>query len=307
MDKNQILDQFLEGLAHSSEHTRSGRSYYAKRWLEFVGDIPPEQWDKRLVQQFMEEVEKEGYAAGTRKNIYDITRRVFTAAKEVWEAERSRVLAQIDPHDPSAMPELVKVVASQPPSWPMGKRDGPVVGIDDIIKPALTSEEIEAMIGVAKEGKLATDETAFLALATIYGLRREELRRVVADDIDYIAGTIFIRTAKGGDPRTHQLANQIVPYLKRHSFNGYSLFDLSRIYNVIEHKAGIPHQDGAGFHSIRRQLDSILMDRLPIPAVRLFLRWKVRTSSDMPLRYYSKTLEENDRETFAVHPFLESW
>jgi len=308
MNKNQILDQFQEDLAHSGDHTKSSRSYYAQKWLDFAGDTPPEQWDKRLVQKFMKQVAKEGYAAGTQRNIYEIARRVFAAAGEVWESEKRSVLSKIDPHNPNSMPELFKVVISQPPSWPMAKRDGPVVGIDDVVKPALTFEEIETMIGAAKEGKLATDEAAFLALSTTYGLRREEMKRITTNDIDYNVGSIFIRTAKGGDPRPHKLATEIIPYLKRHDFNQeYSLFSLSRFYILIEHRAGGIHREGAGWHSIRRRLDALLMDRLSIPAVRLFLRWKVRSSSDMPLSYYSKDLDENDTEVLAVHPFTKLW
>lgn len=308
MNKRQILDQFQEDLAHSGDHTRSARSYYAKKWLDFADDTPPEQWDKRLVQRFMKQVEKEGYAAGTRRNIYEITRRVFAAAGAVWEAEKRSLLSQIDPHDPNSMPELFKVVISQPPSWPMAKRDGPVVGIDDVVKPALTFDEIAVMIGAAKEGRLAADEAAFLALSTTYGLRREEMKRIAPNDVDYDVGSIFIRTAKGGDPRPHKMAPEIIPYLKGHNFNQeYSLFSLSRLYILIGHKAGVIHCEGAGWHSIRRRLDALLMDKLPIPAVRLFLRWKVRSSSDMPLRYYSKDLDENDTEVLAVHPFTKIW
>lgn len=308
MDKTRILEQFTANLAHSSPATRSARAAYARRWLDFASDVSPEQWNQNLVQRFMAQMEKEGYAAGTRRNIYDIVRCTFAAAKTVWEAEKNRVVAGIDPKDPSAVPELLKLLVTSPPTWPMARRDGPVVTDRDEVKPVLTIEEIEAMIRTVKDGSLGTAAACFLALATTYGLRREEMRRIEPGDLDYSGGTIFISTAKGGNPRIHHLAGEILPYVKQHDFREvHSLFNISRQYMLIEAKAGVRHPDGAGFHAIRRRLDAILMDELPVPAVRLFLRWKMRSSSDMPLRYYSKDLAENDAEAFSVNPFLELW
>jgi len=308
MDKAQILEQFVADLAHSSPATQKARAAYARRWLNFASDFPPEQWDRNLVQRFMAQMEKEGYAAGTRRNIYDIVRSTFAAAKLVWEAEKHVVVAGIDPKNPSAVPELLKLLMTSPPAWPMVRRDGPVVTVRDEVKPALTIEEIEAMIRTVKDGSLGTAAACFLALATTYGLRREEMRRLEPGDLDYSGGTIFINTAKGGDPRTHMLAEEILPYVKQHDFGEvHPLFNISWLYKLIETRAGVRHSDGNGFHAIRRRLDAILMDELPVPAVRLFLRWKMRASSDMPLRYYSKDLAENDAEALTVNPFLGVW
>jgi hypothetical protein len=168
------------------------------------------------------------------------------------------------------------------------------------------------MVAAAREGRLEPAETAFVALSTTYGVRREELARVTAQDINldaqYRNGTIFINTCKGGTARLHQIPGEIMPFVAKYPFDRtYSLVQLSQMYHRIEYKSGVDYRPGTGWHSPRRALDTMLMDYLPLPAVRLFLRWKIKGSPDMAIRYYSKELEENDREVFAVHPFLPLW
>jgi len=271
MDTTEILTGFTDELWQSSPHTISSRVFYARKWLDFASR-PPEKWDRALVIRFLKRLEAEGYAKGTQRNIFQIVKRVF---------------------------DVVQV------TWPMGKRGAPKVQASDVIKSALELDEIRAMVEVAKAGHLQADHSCFLALSTTYGLRREELVRVRGEHIDYEMERIWVDTCKGGVQRYHLIPREIVPYLRSHDFSrAYSLFDMSRLYGEIEKAAGLPHRDGAGFHAIRRPLDTILVQWDYIRC-KIFLRWKL--TGDMALAYVTLDPLKVDREVFEVHPFLPFW
>lgn len=303
MTKEEILGRFCERLRFSSEHVVKHRRFYASKFLDFAGEPP---WGEMTVINFMKELDAEGYSKGTQRTIYGIVKTVFGAARSVVEEEKARLVSSIDPNDATAVAQVLKVLATPPVDWPMPKRSAPRVEDGDVVAPALPVEDIAKMITAAKEGRLELPEAAFVALSTTFGLRREELARVRPEHIK--DGTIFVDTVKGGTARIHRIPREIIPFVTQYRFDWvHSLFLLSQLYHQIEFKCGIEHREGTGWHSPRRTLDTRLLDRLPLPAVRLFLRWKVKGSSDMPLRYYSKELAENDREVFAVHPFLGLW
>ena len=271
MDAAEILTRFTDELWQSSPHTVSSRVFYAKLWLDFASR-PPEKWDRSLVISFLKRLEAEGYAKGTQRNIFQIVKRVFDAA-----------------------------VAP----WPMGKRGAPKVQAADVVKPAAELDEIRTMVVAARTGKLEADQACFLALSTTYGLRREELVRIGGNHVDYKMERIWIDTCKGGVQRYQVIPCEIVPYLRSHDFNkAYSLFDMSSLYGEIEEKAGVPHRDGAGWHSPRRALDTILVQWDYIRC-KIFLRWKL--TGDMALAYVTLDPLKVDREVFEVHPFLPFW
>jgi len=303
MTKEEILDRFCERLRSSSDHVIKHRRFYASKFLDFAGEPP---WGEMAVIKYMKELDAEGYSKGTQRTIYGITKTVFGAARSVADEEKVTLASSIDPSDPTAMAQLLKLMTTPPVEWPMPKRSAPRVEDKDIVAPILSVEDTEKMITAAREGKLEPPEAAFVALSTTFGLRREELGRVRAEHIEN--GTIFVDTAKGGTARIHHIPEEIMPVIAQYGFDrAYSLFQLSWHYHRIEFRSGIEPREGTGWHSPRRALDTALLDQLPMPAVKLFLRWKTKGSSDMPLHYYSKDLGQNDREVFAVHPFLGFW
>lgn len=271
MDEAEILKRFEEDLWQSSPHTVSSRSFYARKWLDFASR-PPEQWDRSLVIRFLKRLETEGYAKSPQRNIFQITKRVFDAAQV---------------------------------PWPMGKRGAPRVQPSDMVTPALELDEVRAMVEAAKAGELQVDQACFLASSMTYGLRREELVRIQPGDVNYKKQTIYVRTCKGGVERDQALAPEIVPFLERHDFSRqYSLFEMSRIYLEIEKRVGLNHVDGAGWHSPRRSLDTILVQWDYI-RTKIFLRW--RLTGDMALAYVTLDPLKVDREVFQAHPFLPFW
>lgn len=312
MDKSKIATRFEEELSNSSDHVKKSRLFYCKMFLDFA----PEdfsQWNKGLVNNFLKRLRGEGYSPGSTRNIYSITKRVFDAAKAVHESERTRLISEVNPSDSSAVAEILKAISLPGPSWDMGKRGAPRVESSDVVKPSLTLEEIGAMVEAVKHGLLEPPEVAYLALASVYGLRREELVRIRPEHIDYKKKTIFVLTAKGGEQRSQLLCDEVIPHLKAYDFQDTpSLFEMSKMYWRIEHKAGLVHKDGGGWHQFRRALDTELVDECnrlnQAPGelyAHFFLRW--RLSSSMVEHYYSRSPLEIDARVLSVHPVVALW
>lgn len=205
--------------------------------------------------------------------------------------------------------------------WPFARGEGPQIREDSIKAPALDPDIIGEMVqAIKKDGE--PDEKAFLAISTIYGTRRIEMVELSTEDVNIKGRTIHIATVKHGRERTHIIPEEIAPYLELYSFdNKRSEFELFTLWYRIEYKIGLEHTDQVGWHSIRRTLDTLLLDHLPDTVVMSFLRWKQRTSSSMPFRYSAQRFvgregtttkvvgkaKDVDSKVFEIHPFLEYW
>lgn len=205
--------------------------------------------------------------------------------------------------------------------WPFNRGESPLIREDGILAPALDPDVINEMVQDIKENG-EPDEKAFLAISTIYGTRRIEMVELSTEDVNIRDRTIHIATVKYGRERTHTIPEEIVPYLEPYSFdNKRSEFEIFTLWYRIEYKIGLEHTDQVGWHSIRRTLNTLLLDDLPEATVMGFLRWKQRTSSHMPYRYSAQRFvgregmttkvvgeaKDVDSKVFATHPFLEYW
>ena len=303
----EILKRFEDDLRQSSAHTRKGRLFWCRKFLAFARGKEVSEWNKDLVYAFLKQLEAEGYSEGTIRLAGSIVRRVFDAAKEVHESERTRLLSQVDPANPTAVAEILKALSVPGPNWNLGKRWLPQVM--DAVQSRLTMDEAEREIMAArKSDKPAVP--AYLSLASVYALRREELFRVRQEDFDFSKGTFFVHTAKGGEQRHQLLSPIVIPYLQKYSFSGeYSLFDLSYLYYQVEALAGVDHRDGVGLHAFRHLIDTELRDIFgkDALAVKIFLRWRLSRSPDMSDRYYNRDPLAVDEAVLKVHPLLPFW
>ena len=143
-----------------------------------------------------------------------------------------------------------------------------------------------------------------------------------AEDVNIRDRAIHISTAKHGRERTHTIPEEIVPYLEQYDFDKKrSDSELLTLWYRIEYEIELDHTDQVGWHSIRRTLNTLLLDHLPEVTVMSFMRWKQRTSSHMPYRYSAQRFvgregmstrvvgeaRDVDSKVFEVHPFLEYW
>ena len=205
--------------------------------------------------------------------------------------------------------------------WPFNRGESPQIREDRILAPALDPDIIGEMVQAVKENG-EPDEKAFLAVSTIYGTRRIEMVELTQDDVDIKSGTIHIATVKNGRERTHIIPEAIMPYLEPYDFSSKrSEFELFTLWYRLEYKIGLEHTDQVGWHSVRRTINTLLLDQLPEVTVMSFMRWKQRTSSHMPYRYSAQRFvgregvttkvvgeaKDVDSKVFKVHPFLEYW
>lgn len=168
---------------------------------------------------------------------------------------------------------------------------------------ALSNEEIVMLINAAKNGMLTEREAGLFALSTIYGPRRVEFKKLKREDVDFEHHTVTIMTAKRGRMRTHLIPDEIFAYVQRFDFKSYDEKTFNEQFKSALSKCGIKHENGMGWHSIRRRLNTEFKRRKIIYR-KEFLRWKLKGMDDV---YDVATPEEIDREVFKDHPFLEAW
>jgi len=290
MDKDELLEQYQKGLG-SEGKTRRLYLRYAQDFLDY-GDAS---FERETVLKFLDRLKRKKYSDGTLNFVFRVIRTLYNRNSDALRKEG------ID--------------------WPFRRGETPQIRENKIVAPALDPDVIVEMIEKMLTVGLP-EEKAFLALSTTFGLRREEMIELEPSDISIKDRSIHIKTLKHGRERTHLIPPQIVPALEGYSFDNHlSEFALLGIWYRIEWKINFPHQDQVGWHSIRRTLNTLLMDQLPENTVMSFLRWKQRTSSHMPYRYSAQTFigrdttatrvigeaKDVDGKVFQVHPFIKYW
>ena len=284
MNKSELLEKYSANLSGSKGHNHY--MSYAKDFLSYVKDL-----DKKSITKYMEHLRRRGMSPGTVNFAFRVVRRLF----------------------------IVNGI-----KWPFNRGESPLISQRDEDKPALSIDYIRTMIDAAKDKRLPANESAFLSLSTIYGLRREEMVNLKPQDISFRNNTIYVATLKHGRQRYHLIPPEIKPYLQKHDFNTkYSLTIMSQMFwRIVNHCELVDlKQHRLGWHTIRRSLLSGLIDNGLNPfAAGSFMRWKGTTGVlAMPARYYSNVVigaegketvigeAESDREIFEKHPLLELW
>jgi hypothetical protein len=180
----------------------------------------------------------------------------------------------------------------------------PKVKNSEVSRPAFTVEEVSHRISKAKE-VCSERELAFLAAASVYGLRREEIGTLEVRD-----GVVEVDTAKGGDVTFQIIPDAIKDYMK-----GYRACKdvryMTRVFHRIMSKVGLQVDRGYGWHSIRRALASelALRDVSALNIVR-FMRWSdasLKGEFGMLAIYARREQDKIDKSIFEVHPFLNAW
>jgi len=180
----------------------------------------------------------------------------------------------------------------------------PKVKNSEISRPAFSEDEIVHIIGKAKE-VCNERELAFLAAASVYGLRREEIGTLEVND-----GVVKVDTAKGGEATFQIIPDEIKDYMK-----GYRACKdvryMTRVFQSIVSKVGLEVNRGYGWHSIRRALATELVMR-DVSALNIlrFMRWSdasVKGEFGMLVIYARREQDKIDKSIFEVHPFLHAW
>jgi integrase len=287
MIADAIKKKYLKKYADNlaSSDNRNHYLRYAGHFLNNADGL-----DRASIDNYIEKLQKK-FSPGTVNFAFRVIRRVFAVNELPWEYRQG---------------------------------EAPAIGQRDEYRPQLSPNVIELLIVAAKNGRLFPDEQCFLALSTIFGLRREELANLRSKDINLKSGAVYVATVKSGRQRYHLIPQEIEPYLAAHNFgNRYAVATLSQMFKRILAKsgAGALRDRRLGWHSIRRALlDSLVDAGVSVLAARAFLRWKAAEGDmAMPARYYGNVvvdlaesgpvLEEakGDEEIFEKHPFLPFW
>ena len=173
----------------------------------------------------------------------------------------------------------------------------PRVKDSEVNRPVFTAEQVVNIIGRAKE-ICSERELAFLAAASVYGLRREEIRTLEVRD-----GYIKVHTAKDGEVTFQIIPDEIKDYMK-----GYRACSdvryMTRVFPRIMSKVGLESDRGYGWHSIRRALATELALR-NISAINIlrYMRWSdadVKGEFGMMFIYAKREQDKIGRNIFEV-------
>lgn len=236
-------------------------------------------------------------------------RRFFEAREKQGISTRSRA---------KEFEQLKKLYEANSWPWPLKRVDRPKPK-EDPFAPAFTYDEVQHLI-VAR-GNYTPQENFYLALATTYGPRREELgeitKRDIRDDI------IIIRAKHRGRPRQHLIPEEIAPILSSWKIRERTGDAVSDAFHRIMEKSGLGQRPGWGFHSLRRTLLTLLVMNLakndyPPALAADYLGWSKKSIGKMffgtamaGVYHHPEILDSDpfglDRICFSVHPFLPSY
>jgi len=285
LDKEIILEKYTANLANSDN--KNVYLAHARDFLAHANTL-----DRAAVDRYLNSLRQKGRKPGTINFVFRVIRRIFTVNGLAWEYRRG---------------------------------EAPAIGQRDEYRPQLSTDIIRIMVESAVSGKLHEDERCFLAISTVYGLRRDEMVHLEPGDLNVANRAIYVVTAKHGRERYHLIPAKIAPYLATHdSSRRYSLTGMSQLFWMIVNNSGLEglKSQRLGWHTIRRALWQGLIDNgCPYLLARDFLRWKGASGElTMPARYYGNVvvglagstplLEEakGDEKIFTkYHPFLSYW
>jgi len=192
---------------------------------------------------------------------------------------------------------------AQVQGWRFPRLALPKVRDSDVRRPVFSYREVCEIIERGKH-VLSERELAYLALATTYGLRREELADLKVGD-----GVVTVDTVKGGVVTTHRVPEAIKPYVAGYRPAGITY--LSLVFRRMISKLGLVGREGYGWHSIRRALVTELVScEAPLLSVLRFMRWSnasLKGQFGMVAIYAVHNQADIDESIFQLHPFLPVW
>ncbi len=261
------IDRLIDFLgSRYSQDTIRNTSLQARNFVAFVGEKA--QYSQPEVLKYIDSLIDQGYRAGSIRTIVTALKTFFRCINCPWPFTARELHLGITQDDYS----------------------GPVCSPDDVAK---------LIAGAQRERGISLQT---VALATTYGLRANEIARVISAGLD---GQILdIQTAKGGRRRHHSIPPILASALT------FSPYKISRegIHKVFERVMLRNVRDllpGEGWHAIRRALVTGLLDAGVEPhEVERFMGWRVARTI---FRYYRPDTDQLDDLIYQSHPFLPYW
>lgn len=216
--------------------------------------------------------------------------------------------------------QLKKLAQSNGWDWPFGRDDAPVPDSDPDTH-ALSPEAVEQLIRAAPQ--LSDAERFYLAMATTWGCRREELARVRDNHYTDETITIYIAKQRHPNPKVHLIPDILKPIFASYHPAIHSTGGLRGLFDRVCKKAGYQKTPGESFHSIRRTLRTVLEwklaeQRLPLSLIADYQGWARSTkgityggSAMLGVYAHHEALSSDpfalDKVIYNAHPFLPLW
>jgi len=285
-----------------------GKEWYLDKLLERLSS--PRLRPPTTIKTYMETAQRFlGIVEGDNQPTDSNVRQYFMKRRNAGISERSLM---------KEFYHLKKLFQANAWPWEFTKDDSPYVD-DKKQLPAMEPSNIELLIKA--RDLYTTVECFYLAVATTFIVRREELSRIKKRDYD--DDTIIIHTAKHGRRRQHPIPDQLKPMFKNHRAKEHTTAALSSMFKRICQKAGVKLLPRTGWHSIRYALTTLIRDALIHnnydPAlVADFGGWSKQSLGSVfggaPMVGHYRRPEllfadkfGGDRVIYEVHPFLKLW
>ncbi len=202
--------------------------------------------------------------------------------------------------------------------WPFESDDAPNPEQERKL-PAFSRADVEQSIKA--RAKLSKSERFYLAVATTWIVRREELSKIKKRDYD--DETFIIHTNKPGNDMKHLIPDAIKPIFAGYRPKEYTPSALSLMFRRICTKAGLEQKRGSGWDSIRDRLNALLKD-VSLPQNNLnpsllddYAQGRRKASgrheaADMTPDYSHHEILDTDphgidKVVYSIHPFLPLW
>ena len=202
--------------------------------------------------------------------------------------------------------------------WPFESDDAPYSEKEQKL-PVLLQVEVEQLIKA--RAKYSKAERFYLAVATTWIVRREDLSRIKKRDFD--SDVFTIHHSKHGRVVKHLIPDALKPIFADYRPKVHSGPALSTMFRRICAKAGLEHKKGLGWDSIRYRLNTLLkevcssQERLSSSFVDDYAEGKGKVSvrhgrSDMTEDYRHPEILDTDphgidKVIYSIHPFLPLW
>ena len=176
----------------------------------------------------------------------------------------------------------------------------------DVSRPGLTMEEVERLVAWARSRACGPMLRGYLAMATLYGPRSNELQAIDAADLAADGSTVYLRTSKHGVERNLWVPPSVRQVLLDARFRPRHESELRKAFALLVRYAGVTVAPRTGWHAVRRTLvNALLTDPHNQPKfVQKFMRWR---DADIVDVYAEQNGIRTDRTVFEHHPFLPLW
>jgi hypothetical protein len=272
----------------------------------------------QYVQQFINELGRKSIR--TRRRYHDVAYRFLTECGDFSRQGMSGWINSLGYSDNSIRQVfyiLKRLCRTMQVAFPMDKDLLPPTPDEyELRRPVVSFDTLISMIDYWK--RYPKDyHASLLFLSSVYGLRSIEMSADAIQPIilhlpDSFEMSVAKRKNRGNKPviREHLIPQDMSKYLTGFCLKSERQVNYS--YNTIAHAISHKRLDHENWHSVRRLLDTVLLEAITKPSqqmlIRRFMRWnRGNNAADMTNTYFNKSFADINREVFPIHPIIPLW